>query len=146
MGIHIDYLPVSLPASVHADPEVRVPIFTSTAHFYLNDMRYELGPTTIIPGSHKAGRPPFDETEWNGVAPQAVIVQAGDVCLFRGDIWHGSGLNSCETERRYMMQVHYGNQIVRKEYPAMSYDSLWNPEVIAQATPSQKQLLGGARE
>jgi hypothetical protein len=146
MGIHLDYLPVSLPESVHEDPAVRVPIFTSTAHFYLNDMRAELGPTTIIPGSHKAGRPPLDETEWQGITPKSVIVQAGDVCLFRGDIWHGAGLNSCETERRYMMQVHYGNQIVRKEYPAMRYDSLWNPEVIAQATTSQAQLLGGRGE
>ena len=143
MGVHMDYLPVSLPESIHDDPAVRVPIFTSTAHFYLNDMRAELGPTTVVPGSHRAGRPPFDETTWHGIAPQAVMVRAGDVCLFRGDLWHGAGMNSCETERRYMMQVHYGNQIVGKGYPAMRYDSLWNPAVIAQATPSQKQLLGG---
>lgn len=143
MGVHIDYLPVSLPESVHEDPAVRVPIFTSTAHFYLNDMRAELGPTTLIPGSHRAGRPPFDESTWHGIAPQAAMVRAGDVCLFRGDIWHGAGMNSCETERRYMMQVHYGNQVIGKEYPALHHASLWNPEVIAQATESQKQLLSG---
>lgn len=143
MGVHIDYLPVSLPESVHDDPEIRVPIFTSTAHFYLNDMTADLGPTTLIPGSHRAGRPPVGESTWHGITPKAVMVRAGDVCLFRGDIWHGAWMNSNQTQHRYMMQVHYGNQIVRKEYPPMSYPSLWNPDVIAQATPRQKQLLGG---
>ena len=143
MGIHVDYLPVSLPESIHNDPAVRVPIFTSTAHFYLNDMRTELGPTTVIPGSHKAGRPPSDESTWHGVVPQAVLVRAGDVCLFRGDLWHGAGMNSCETERRYMVQVHYGSQVIGKGYPAMRYDTLWNSDVLAQATPRQRQLLGG---
>ena len=143
MGVHVDYLPMSLPESVHEDPAVRVPIFSSTAHFYLNDMRADLGPTTVIPGSHKAGRPPSGESTWHGIAPQAVLVRAGDVCLFRGDLWHGAGMNSCETERRYVMQVHYGSQIVGKGYPAMRYDTLWNPDVIAQATLRQRQLLGG---
>lgn len=142
MGIHIDYLPVRLPESVHEDPAVTVPIFTATAHFYLNDLRADLGPTTLIPGSHKAGRPPFDECTWRGVTPKAALVQAGDVVLFRGDLWHGAGMNSCQTERRYIMQIHYGNQIVRKEYPSMR-DGDWNPDVVAQATPEQKQLLGG---
>ena len=143
MGVHIDYLPVSLPETVHADPNIRVPIFTSTAHFYLQDMTADLGPTTLIPGSHRAGRPPFDETTWHGIAPQAAMVRAGDVCLFRGDIWHGAWLNSSETDRRYMMQIHYANQSIGKGYPAMRYAPLWNPQVIAQATPEQKQLLGG---
>ncbi len=142
MGIHIDYLPISLPEAVHEDPHVRVPIFTSTAHFYLNDMTADLGPTTVIPGSHRAGRPPCDESTWHGIAPQAVMARAGDVCLFRGDLWHGAWLNSSEHERRYMMQIHYGHEIIRQQYPPMRYSSLWNPDVIAQATARQKQLLG----
>jgi len=143
MGIHLDYLAVSLPEAVHDDPAIRVPIFTSTAHFYLNDMTAELGPTTLIPGSHRAGRPPQDESTWRDIPPQAAMVRAGDVCLFRGDIWHGAWMNSSETERRYMVQVHYGNQSIGKGYPSLRYDALWNPDVIAQATPEQKQLLAG---
>jgi hypothetical protein len=142
MGVHVDFLPVSLPESVHEDPAVRVPIFTSTAHFYLNDMTAELGPTTLIPGSHRAGRPPAGETAWRGITPKAAMVRAGDVCLFRGDLWHGAWMNSCETDRRYMVQVHYANGAIRKEYPAMCYRQFWNPDVVARATPTQKQLLG----
>ena len=142
MGTHIDYLPVSLSEAIHEDPSVQVPIFTSTAHFYLNDMTADLGPTTLIPGSHRAGRPPVDETTWHGSAPQAVMVRAGDACLFRGDLWHGAGMNSSETERRYMVQVHYANQYIGKGYPAMRYKQFWDDGVMARATPSQKQLLG----
>lgn len=145
MGIHIDYLPISLPESVHDDPRIQVPIFTSTVHFYLNDIALDLGPTTLIPGSHRAGRPPVDETTWHEIAPQAAMVRAGDAVLFRGDIWHGAAMHTRRAERRYIMQVHYGNQIVRKEYPPMRHESLWNPEVVAQATPRQRQLLGGDR-
>lgn len=143
MGIHIDYLPVSLPTSVHHDPTTRVPIFTSTAHFYLNDMVAELGPTLIIPGSHRAGRPPHDETSYEGVEPQALMLNAGDVCLFRGDIWHGASMNSSKVDKRYMIQIHYGNGLVGEGYPQMCYPSLWNPEVLARATPRQRRLLGG---
>jgi len=141
--LHLDYLPVSLPESVHEDPAVRVPIFTSTAHFYLNDMAAELGPTIVLPGSHRAGRPPQDETTWHGIAPQAVMVKAGDVCLFRGDLWHGAWRNTGEHGRRYMLQVHYGNGYIGKEYPPLRYAELYDPVVREKATPRQQWLLGG---
>ena len=56
--LHTDWLPISLPADVLADPRVKVPIFITTAHFYLDDLYEELGPTKFIPGSHRAGRSP----------------------------------------------------------------------------------------
>ena len=141
MGLHVDFQPVTLPESIFEDPEVRVPIFTSTAHFYLNDLRAELGPTTVIPGSHKAGRYPEDETSWRGCNPQAVMLNAGDVMLFRGDVWHAALLNTSE-ERRYMMQVFYACDFMAQHFPAMKYDKYWSPAVIDKATPRQKRLLG----
>ena len=83
---------------------VRVPVFGGTAHYYLNDMVLELGPTLVIPGSHRAGRPPADESSWNGNAPCAAMVKAGSVVLFRNEVWHGAAMNS-STEKRYIMQV-----------------------------------------
>lgn len=145
MEIHLDYQPMSLPESVHEDPSVRIPIFTSTAHFYLNDMVAELGPTILVPGSHRAGRPPQDETSWRGVPPQAAMVKAGDVVLFRGDVWHGASKNTGEYGRRYMLQVHYGNGYVREQYPPMRYEEMYDPAVLAKATPRQRLLLGAPR-
>lgn len=143
MGIHVDYLPLSLPEAVHNDPGIRVPIFISTAHFYLNDMVAELGPTLVVPGSHKAGRPPQDETTWHDITPKAVMVNAGDVCLFRSDLWHGAWRNTHPTERRYMLQVLYGcGYLGNRWYPAMQYESLYSPAVMAKATSRQRRLLG----
>jgi hypothetical protein len=143
MPIHIDWLPMHLPTAVWEDPTVTIPIFRSTLHIYLNDMTPELGPTTVIPGSHRAGRPPHDETSWNGILPQGVLVKAGDAMLFRWEIWHGSWKNTHPTDRRYMMQVHYGNGTLNKMYPSVKYSDLWSSEVLEKLTPRQRALVGG---
>ena len=70
------------------------------------------------------------------------MVRAGDVCLFRGDIWHGAWKNTHPTERRYMLQVHYGSGYIGKGYPAMRYEELYNPAVLEKATTRQRRLLG----
>src|SRR6201999_903031 len=106
----LDHLPVPMPEDILKDERVRVPIFACTAHYYLNDMTPELGPTLIVPGSHKAGPPPADEHSWNGVAPKAALVKAGDVVLFRSDIWHGAWKNSSD-QRRYIVQVHFQSRM-----------------------------------
>jgi hypothetical protein len=144
MGVHLDGQPVSVPESVHSDPAVRIPIFSSTAHFYLNDMRMDLGPTTVVPGSHKAGRHPTNENSFHGITPKAVMVNAGDAMFFRADIWHGAGLNSSD-ERRYMIQVFYGVDWMARGYPPMKYDHYWSKEVIEKATPTQRRLLGAGK-
>jgi len=141
MGIHIDYLPFPLPEDVTHDPRVTIPIFMATAHYYLDDLTLDLGPTTIVPGSHFAGRPPENETSYKGVGPHAVMLKAGDVCLFRSDLWHGAAMNTSE-KRRYMVQVHYAHSSVGKWYPSIRHESLYTPEVLAAATPLQRQLLG----
>lgn len=141
MGVHVDYQPIRLPEAVHDNPNVKVPIFTCTAHFYLNDMVAELGPTTLVPGSHRAGRPPVNECAWHGVTPKAAMVKAGDVVLFRGDLWHGAWKNS-GPHHRYMLQVHYANGQMAKGYPAMQYESLYAPAVLDKTTDRQRRLLG----
>jgi ectoine hydroxylase-related dioxygenase (phytanoyl-CoA dioxygenase family) len=141
MGIHVDYLPFPLPEDITHDPRVTIPIFVATAHYYLDDLTLDLGPTTIVPGSHAAGRPPNGETSYEGVGPHAVMVKAGDVCLFRSDLWHGAAMNTSE-KRRYMVQVHYAHSSVGKWYPSIRYESLYSPEVLTAATPLQRQLLG----
>jgi ectoine hydroxylase-related dioxygenase (phytanoyl-CoA dioxygenase family) len=141
MGIHVDYLPVPLPEAVLKDESFTIPIFMATAHYYLDDLTLDLGPTTIVPGSHRAGRPPQDETSFNGVVPHAVMLKAGDVCLFRSDLWHGAAMNTSD-KRRYMVQVHYAHSSVGKWYPSLREESLWSPAVLAELTETRKKLLG----
>lgn len=144
MGIHVDFLPFQLPEDVTHDPRITIPIFMATAHYYLDDLTLDLGPTTIIPGSHRAARPPNNETGYEGVVPHAVMLKAGDVCLFRSDLWHAAARNTSD-RRRYMVQVHYGHSAVGKWFPPIENESVYAPEVLTAATPLQRQLLGTPR-
>ena len=106
MGLHADYQMVALPEEFLRDPRVRVPIFSSTLHYYLDDQVEEIGPTLVLPGSHLAGRPPTNESTFHGNAPKMVSIKAGGAVLFRHDLWHGAVKNVSE-RRRYLIQVHY---------------------------------------
>ena len=128
MGLHVDFLPVHVPEATQNDPGFVMPIFMATAHYYLDDMIPELGPTTVVPGSHRAGRPPNDETGWNGIDTQAALVKAGDVVFFRSDLWHGAWKNTHPTRRRYIMQVAYGMGYMQSHYPPLKYAELWSPK------------------
>ena len=140
--LHVDWAPIPLPADVAIDPRVRLPIFVATAHYYLNDITEELGPTKMIPGSHRAGRTPEEnEIEWNGVKEQSVIVDAGDVVMFRSEIWHrGSANNSMES--RYLVQVHYSSRWIAQRMPPYLNKFNFDETLLASANPRQLRLLG----
>ncbi len=142
--MHADWKPISLPDDVGLDPRVEIPPLIMTAHFYLNDMREELGPTRAIPGSHRAGQPPArDATEWNGAAEQSILCAAGDAVVFRSDLWHRGGANHTE-ETRYLLQVHYANRWIAQRFtPLMHFH--FNSDILARATPRQRRLLGDHR-
>ena len=121
-----------------------MPVLNCVCQFYLDDLVPELGPTIVVPGSHRSGRAPNNETMWNGKAPKAAMLKAGDACIFRFDLWHGAYSNTSKNgERRHIMQLEYGHPMIATQYPPMEYSHYYNPEVIKQATPAQRQLLGG---
>lgn len=138
MGMHIDHFDIQLPEDVLMDPRVRIPILNTTLHLYFDDQVEEIGPTLVIPGSHRAGRAPHDESTWRGIAPQMVSVRAGGAVLFRHDLWHGAAMNR-STRRRHLIQVRYieaRDAAYRQRQPS--------PAVRALATPRQAKLLGFA--
>jgi ectoine hydroxylase-related dioxygenase (phytanoyl-CoA dioxygenase family) len=64
-----------------------VPPFIVTVHYYLCDITADLAPTSVITGSHRAGRAPReDETEWRGRKPVPILCAAGDALAFRSDL------------------------------------------------------------
>ncbi len=138
---HSDYQPIELPSDLMADPRVEIPVFTGTAHYYLDDLDDALGPTNFIPGSHRAGRKPHDgETSWQGVEGQNILCKAGDVVLFRSDVWHRGTANT-SSRIRYLLQVHYGRRMVVQKFPPY-LDFRFDPDILAQATPRQRRYLG----
>ena len=80
--LHADYQPLTLPEDVMADPRVRIPVYIATAHYYLDDLAEEIGPTRFIPGSHRAGRAPDGDTCLAGTRGAEHPLQRGR----RGDL------------------------------------------------------------
>ena len=139
--LHTDWLPISLPEDVATNPRVKIPIFITTAHCYLNDMSQELGPTNFVTGSHRSGRSPGDETEWQGGEEMSILCNAGDVVVFRSEVWHRGTANTSD-ETRYLLQVHYALRMITQKFPPYLNRFQFDDSILAQATPRQRRLLG----
>jgi ectoine hydroxylase-related dioxygenase (phytanoyl-CoA dioxygenase family) len=140
-GLHADWQPLTLPARVMADPEVRIPVFISTTHFYLNDIDEAIGPTRFIPGSHRAGHRPDGATTFNGAEEQSILCSAGDVVTFRSEVWHRGTANRSD-RTRYLLQVHYAQRMITQKFPPFLGKFQFDPELLATATQRQLRLLG----
>ena len=127
-----------------ADPRVKIPIFITTAHFYLDDLTEELGPTQFIPGSHASGRKPDGEMSWHGVGPHNILCNAGDGLVFRSEVWHRGTANTSR-QVRYLLQVHYAQRMITQKYPPYLNKFQFDEQLLAQATPRQRRLLGDHR-
>ncbi len=149
--LHADWLPAVMPEELHADPRLQLPLYITTAHFYLDDMTEELGPTKIVPGSHRSGRRPdkpktdaIPDNErginWNGVEEQSFLGKAGDCILFRSEIWH-RGTANISNKTRHTFMVHYSQRMITQKFPPYLHFQ-FNPDVIARATQRQRRLLG----
>ncbi|MDE0670447.1 MAG: phytanoyl-CoA dioxygenase family protein [Caldilineaceae bacterium] len=140
--LHVDWMPVEVPEYVLQDPNVRMPVFITTCHFYLNDIYPELGPTQFIPGSHRSGRRPAQgEITWNGRGMQDCIVKAGDAVVFRCEVWHRGTPNTSD-ETRYLLQVHYAQRMITQKFPPYLNRFQFDQELLDQASPRQRRLLG----
>jgi ectoine hydroxylase-related dioxygenase (phytanoyl-CoA dioxygenase family) len=150
--LHSDWLPFQLPEDLRSDPRLKLPIWITTAHVYLDDMTEELGPTKIVPGSHLSGRRPrgpsddgstLGEKEFNGIGEQSFLGKAGDCLFFRCELWHRGTANKSNRIRHTFM-IHYANRMITQKLPPY-LKFQYNPEVLAAATPRQLRLLGGHR-
>ena len=153
-GIHLDQMFFPCEEELLTSGRVKLPVMLATAHFYLNDMTLDLCPTWVVPGSHLSGRGPGqtfdrsaqgliggDERAWNGREAVPVLVKAGDVMIFRSEVWHSGSKNTTADQWRYLLQVHYGRRMMAQKFSPY-LDFRFNHDVVAQATPRQLRLLG----
>ena len=140
--LHADWQPLTLPEEVMENPKVKIPIFITTAHYYLDDLSDDLGPTNFVPGSHRAGRRPVEgETSFKGVEEQSIMCKAGDCVVFRCEVWHRGTANT-SSRTRYLLQVHYAQRIITQKYPPYLNKFQFDEDILAQATSRQLRLMG----
>jgi hypothetical protein len=141
-GLHTDQLFFPVGEELLVSGQVKLPVMLATAHYYLDDLTLDLCPTWIVPGTHKSGRgPKGDEREWRGNVAQPVLVKAGDLMIFRSEVWHTGSKNITADQTRYLLQVHYGRRMMAQKFSPY-LDFRHNLEVVSQATPRQRRLLG----
>jgi hypothetical protein len=131
---HTDYVPAVLPN--HVADQWTHPIYIISIHIFTHGLTEELGPTKVIPGSHRWGG---NFRTFDGYA--SVFPEPGDVLMFRSDLWHGGAPNKTQDQNRYLLQVHYGQRwIAQRFHPYVDWQ--WNHEILASCSPRQLRLLG----
>lgn len=147
MGVdhwHVDEtVLVPVPRGARLPPGMEMPCFVVTAMYYLNDVPMELGPTQIVPGSHRSGWPPPEAEEdlvWDGHGYVSLLARAGDCVVLNGQTWHRGATNRSD-HHRIVLQVTYGRRYISQRlWPFVNFslpEDLW-----ATAPPRRRRLLG----
>jgi ectoine hydroxylase-related dioxygenase (phytanoyl-CoA dioxygenase family) len=147
---HIDAGPhIPRADGVAWDDRIPYPIFAIGAHIYLEDCPLECGPTGVLSGSHKSGRPPPRDRvadvalTYDGHPAVALVAAAGDVCLFVSDVWHRRLPASTGDTGRFFLQVHYGRRDLAQRVRPTSEVNHVAPSALGRAkTPRERALLG----
>jgi len=147
MGVdhwHVDEtVLVPVPEGAVLPAGMDMPCFVVTAMYYLNDVAMELGPTQVVPGSHRSGRlPPGSDQElvWEGRRYVSLLARAGDCVMLNGQTWHRGATNQSD-HHRIVLQVTYGRRYISQRFwPFVNFslpEDLW-----AAAPPRRRRLLG----
>lgn len=128
--LHLDF-----PLGSFPQPPPSIALCANTI-YVLDDFAPENGATRIVPGSYKRGCPPDPEKAYDDVIQ--LDAQQGDIVVFHGATWHGSGANHTEQERMILLGF-FCRSFVK---PQQDQFKLARPEVVARATPTLKRLLG----
>lgn len=143
---HVDedlFLP--LPEGVELDPRIEIPTYLVTCIYYLVDVDPDMGPTQLIPTSHRSGQhPPAGQNPpmYKGNGPVAIDARKGDCLVFSGQVWHRGSTNQSDKDRA-VQQVMYGRRwISQRFWPFVNY--VMPQEVIDYANGNDRltRLLG----
>ncbi|MEE9393237.1 MAG: phytanoyl-CoA dioxygenase family protein [Planctomycetota bacterium] len=138
-----DFLLFPRPEGIPWDDRIPFPVFIVSALYYLNDLTAEMGPTLVVPGSHKAGYRPDPKAEkptYEGRGPQTVLARAGDCLLFHSQLWHRADGHRCDRPR-YVQQVHYGARFISQRlFPMPNFHM--PQDFLLRLTPRRQRLMG----
>jgi ectoine hydroxylase-related dioxygenase (phytanoyl-CoA dioxygenase family) len=127
MGLHSDQKYVPLPQPPYP--------LVATAIWMLDDFTEADGATRVVPRSHVWSCDPHADLR---PATVAATGSAGDVLVFDGRLWHGTGANVTET-RRHGIVMHFCRPFVRQQD---NFALSLAPDVLRELTPDDRALLG----
>jgi len=140
-----NYLPVGsinretfrLDKDIRADSEMLAPPSVSNVLIMLDGMNEKNGGTCIVPCSHLKGRHP-DSSVDSLVESVSAEGPPGCAIITDGRIWHGTGANHSDFERKAILLTFCGPQY----RPQENYTIGTSPEVLSGASNWLKELLG----
>ena len=111
------------------------PALSIATVFALDDFTFENGATLVVPGSHlwdEARRPTPDDNI------TAAEMTAGSCILFLGNLWHGAGENSSDSDR-LAFTAQYCEPWLRTQE---NYFLSVSPQTAANVSENIRRLLG----
>ncbi len=117
---------------LETDPQPRVSVKVG---YFLTDLpETDMGNLTVVPGSHRAGRPDVAFGDQPDGATE-VLAEAGDAILFDRRLWHAASTNASDRTRIFVT-YGYSYRWLRPK-SAMQHTSLFE-----RVDPIRRQLLG----
>lgn len=136
-------LPGSGSMNVHSDQALVVPPpwlepWAMNVIWCLDDVHEANGATRYVPGSQNYTR--FEDVPDDLVERSvAFSAPAGSIIAMDGRVWHTSGANVTQSERRAMMFAYYTRDFIR---PQVNWAAVLSPETQASLDDEEREMFG----
>ena len=141
---HSDEIYLQRPEDVSDDVEYPPIINTINCHYYVVDVPMELGPTEVVPGSHRACRQPTpedgDPPHWRGHGPVSLTCNAGDCIMYSNQMWHRGAPNQTDLTRLSVVPSYARRFVAQRFWPFLNYSL--SRDILDLCSPRQRELLG----
>jgi fumagillin biosynthesis dioxygenase len=138
---------IALPGSgsmrLHADQALVIPPpwmqpWAANVIWCLDDVHERNGATRFLPGSHRYQR--FEDVPPDALSKtRAFEAGAGSAIVMEGRLWHTSGANVTENERRAMLFAYYSVDFIRQQ---VNWEAALSPRTKERFSPELRRLFG----
>jgi ectoine hydroxylase-related dioxygenase (phytanoyl-CoA dioxygenase family) len=138
MGLHVDHRAFHFPPELVLPENFVFPAYIAVLIAALEDQEPSMGPTAIVPGSHRNPPRPGGPL----AQPRGLLMKKGDAVVVRTDVCHGATMNTGPRRRNHFHSTWCATYFDTFG-PPLRHSKYWAPEVAAAATVRQRRILGG---